>query len=185
MRRSLVLQEANAIGTTFLRASLLPESHQQSVQDLLRHYVDARIEFYEVGADQSRQQAAEEATSRIQHELWTHAVAAGQEAPTPIVATFITSLNETIDLDAARLHALRTHVPGAVWLLVLMVATCGCCSSGYSAGASGARNGFNNVALPLLIAVAITLMADLDRPRGGMIGISQEPLLDLKRSLQP
>ena len=184
MRRSLVLQEANAIGTTYLRASFLPEAHRQDVQDLLRRYVDARIEFYEVMADKSGQQAEEEATSRIQRELWSHAVAAGKEAPTPIVATFVTSLNETIDLDAARLNALRTHVPGAVWLLVLMVAACGCCVSGYGAGASGARNGFTNVALPLLIAVAITLMADLDRPRGGIIGISQQPLYDLKQTLQ-
>ncbi len=77
-----------------------------------------------------------------------------------------------------------THVPGAVWILVLMVAGCGCCISGYHAGATGVRTAFNNVVLPLLIAVVITLIADLDRPRRGLIGISQQPLVDLKQSIQ-
>jgi len=73
-------------------------------------------------------------------------------------------------------------VPGAVWLLVLGVAACACCASGYGAGASGTRGSFSNIALPLLIAVVITLIADLDRPRGGLILISQQPMLDLKDS---
>ena len=184
-RRELVLDEANAIGTTYLRASLLPPAHQAAVEDLLRRYVDVRLEFYGAGADRAGQAAAEKDAAKIQRELWSHAIAAGKETPSPIVATFINTLNETIDLDAARLHALRTHVPGAVWLLVLAVSACGCCASGYGAGASGARSTFANVSLPLLIAVVITLIADLDRPRHGLIGINQQPLLDLKGSLAP
>ena len=184
-RRELVLDEANAIGTTYLRASLLPQAHQAAVEDLLRRYVDVRLAFYGAGADRTRQAAAEKNAAKIQRELWSHAIAAGKETPSPIVATFISTLNETIDLDAARLHALRTHVPGAVWLLVLAVSACGCCASGYGAGASGARSAFANIALPLLIAVVITLIADLDRPRHGLIGINQQPLLDLKGSLAP
>jgi hypothetical protein len=182
-RRQVVLQEANAIGTTYLRASLLPESHQAVVEDLLRRYVASRIAFYDAGADEARQADAERAAARLQRELWSHAVAAGKEAPTPLVATFITALNEAIDLDATRLNALRTQVPGAVWILVLAVAACGCCTSGYGAGSSGLRNSFTNLALPLLIAVVITLIADLDRPRGGLILINQQPMHDLKASL--
>ena len=184
-RRSLVLSEANSIGTTYLRAALLPETHQSHVENLLRQYVDVRLEFYDAGADKAKQAAAELAAVSLQHELWSHAVAAGKEAPSPLVTSFISALNETIDLDATRLNALRTHVPGAVWLLVLAVAASGCCASGYSAGATGARSAFTNIALPLLIAVAITLIADLDRPRGGLIGINQQPMLDLKQSLLP
>ena len=183
-RRAMVLSEANAIGTTYLRASLLPKLHWAGVESLLRHYVDVRIEFYDVGRDQAKQAAAEEAATRLQRELWAHAVAAGKETPSPLITSFISSLNETIDLDAARLNALRTHVPGAAWLLVLAVAVSGCCVSGYSGGASGARSAFTNAMLPLLVAVAITLIADMDRPRRGLIGISQQPLVDLKRSLE-
>ena len=75
-------------------------------------------------------------------------------------------------------------MPGAVWLLLLIVAGAGCFASGYRAGASGERTGFSDAMLPLLIAVVITLIADFDRPRHGLIGISQQPLLDLKQSLQ-
>lgn len=183
-RRSLVLQEANAIGTTYLRAALLPEAHQKTVEDALRKYVDVRLAFYNAGEDKAKQAAAGQAAAQLQRALWQQAVAAGKESPTPLITSFISALNDTIDLDATRLNALRTHVPGAVWLLVLSVAACGCAASGYGAGASGARSAFPNIILPLLVAVAITLIADLDRPRGGLIGINQQPMLDLKRSLQ-
>jgi hypothetical protein len=185
MRRGLVLEEANSIGTTYLRAALLPESHQKAVEDALRHYVDVRLAFYDAGADKDKQAAAEQAAAQIQGLLWSHAVAAGKESPTTITVSFINALNDTIDVSAKRTNALETHVPGAVWLLVLAVAACACAATGYGAGASGARSKFTNIALPLLLAVVITLIADLDRPRGGLIGISQQPMLDLKQSLQP
>ncbi len=184
-RRALVLQEANSIGTTYLRASLLPATHQATVENLLRKYVEVRLAFSDAASDPARQAAAEKDAGKIQRELWARAVAAGKEAPSPLIPSFIAALNETIDLDATRLNALRTHVPGAVWLLVLAVAVSGCCASGYGAGASGSRLAFANIALPLLVAVAITLIADLDRPNGGLIVIDQRPMLDLKQSLQP
>jgi len=182
-RRDLILQEANSIGTTFLRASLLPESHHASVQDLLRRYVNVRLDFYKAGNDVAKQTDAEQRAAEIQRELWVHAIQASKESPTPIVATFINSLNETIDLDDTRLHALRTRVPGPVWLLVLGVAIGGCCTTGYAAGSSGARGSFSDVVLPLLIAVVITLIADIGRPRGGLIRINQQPMFDLQTNL--
>jgi hypothetical protein len=183
-RQTLVLQEANSIGTAYLRAALLSESHQDAVKNLLRRYVDARLDFYNAGEDKAKLTAAEQAAAKLQTELWSHAVAAAKEAPTPPVTSFMSVLNDVIDLDAMRMHALRTHVPGAVWLLVLVVAICGCGASGYGAGASGTRSALSNIVLPLLIAVVITLIVDLDRPRGGLIGISQQPMIDLKQSLQ-
>jgi hypothetical protein len=182
-RRELVLQEANSIGTTWLRAALLPEPQHLAVEDLLRRYVDARLAFYDAGSEAARRDEAEAATARLQRELWTHTVAAAKAAPTPITATFIATLNDTIDLDATRLHALRSKVPGAVWLLVLVVAAAGCYASGYGTGATGVRSVFANLLLPALIAIVVTLISDLDRPRQGLIGISQQPLLDLKASI--
>jgi hypothetical protein len=182
-RRDLILQEANSIGTTFLRASLLPETHRASVQDLLRRYVNLRLEFYKAGADVAQQNDAEQSAAEIQRELWAHTVEAARESPTPTVATFINSLNETIDFDATRLNALRTRVPAPVWLLVLGVAIGGCCATGYAAGSSGARSSFSDVVLPLLIAVVITLIADIGRPRSGLIRINQQPMLDLQTNL--
>ena len=141
-RRDLVLKEANAIGTTYLRASFLPEAHAKAVEDLLRRYTDARLSFYSAGSDSAKIAAAEDEAAKLQRELWAQTVTAGKEAATPITTTFINALNETIDLDATRLHALRSRVPGAVWLLLLIVAGTGCFASGYSAGASGSALAF-------------------------------------------
>lgn len=182
-RRDLVLQEANSIGTTFLRASFLAPNRRSAVENLLRRYVDARLEFFAAGQDKSHLSKAESETAKLQRELWAHAVAAAGETPTPITATFVTALNDTIDLDESRLTAFRSRVPTAVWLLLLVVAGAGCYASGYGAGASGARTGFSNVMLPVLIAVVITIIADFDRPRHGLINVSQQPMLDLKARL--
>lgn len=182
-RRTLVVEEANAIGTTYLRAGFLSDEQSAAVKSLLRRYADARIEYYEAGQNETEILAAEDQAAIIQAELWTHAVAAAKEAPNPVVATFITSLNELIDLDATRLNALRTHVPGAVWIILVVVAGCGCYVSGYGSGASGARTTFSSFVLPVLIALVISLISDIDRPRGGLISIKQQPMFDLQDAI--
>ena len=102
-----------------------------------------------------------------------------------MTATFITTLNETIDLQASRLAASRNHVPDAVWLLLMIVAGCGAWASGYGSGTVGHRSVFSQGVFPLLIAVVITLIADIDRPLRGMIGVSQKPLEELLESMNP
>jgi hypothetical protein len=184
-RRDLVVQEANSIGTTFLRAAFLPEPHRAGVEDLLRKYVDLRLEFYEAGSDAAKIATAEQASAEIQQRLWSHAVAAGKESPTVLTASFVTTLNETIDLDATRLAAMRNHVPGSVWLLLLLVAGCGCWATGYAAGAAGKRTAFSQAILPALIAVVITILVDFDATRRGLIGVSQQSLVLLKQGLPP
>jgi len=181
-RRELAVAEANAIGTTFLRASFLPAENQAAVENMLRRYVDVRIDCDNAATNEARASMGAE-MGRIQRELWSQAVAAGKQFPTPITTSFVNSLNETIDLDAARINALRARVPGPVWLLLLIVAFAGCYACGYGTGATGARSTIANILLPLLIAVVITLIADLDRPHHGLIGTSQESLIDLKASI--
>lgn len=183
-RRGLVLDEANAIGTTYLRASFLPAPHDGEMRALLRRYVDARLELYDAGEDEERRAAAERSAAVIHGQLWALAVEVAKSNPTPLVVTVVSALNETIDLDAKRLQALRDRVPGVVWLLVLAVATCACCVSGFGNGLGGVRRTFGNFVFPLLIAVVITLIADLGRPHGGLIRMGAEPLLDLRESFR-
>ena len=148
-RRNLVLQEANAIGTTYLRASFLPDTHKNAVEDLLRRYVQVRIPLYDRDTSPAKLRSLEEQSSNLQQEIWKHLVAAAKESPSPVTATFVGALNEMIDLDASRLHALRSHVPGAAWLLVLVVSGVGCYITGYAAGVSKARSAFSIFLLPL------------------------------------
>jgi hypothetical protein len=184
-RRGLVLQEANAVGTTYLRASLLPDAHQAPVKDLLRRYVDVRLKYQPLADDPAKLAEGMRLSGDIQTELWQHAVEAAKEAPNNITATFIESLNDTIDSDAKRITAGRAHIPGGVWLLLVMVAAFSCVTTGYGVGAQGARATLGSIFLPLLITVVIVLIFDLSHPRQGLIGISQQPLIDLQQSIQP
>lgn len=185
VRRAVVVDEANAIGTTWLRADFLPAPHQQEVKELLKRYTRLKLQ-------DSKATTARKATTRSQAEiaeihqaLWSHADAAVTEKPSPVTMSFVTTLNETIDLDASHKAAMRNHVPGGVWLLLLVVAGCGAWASGFSSGSDGLRSSFNRAVFPILIAVVITLIADMDRPQKGLIGVSQEPMEDLLESMQP
>ena len=183
-RRDLVLQEANAIGTAYLRASFLPPTQSGPVKQALRQYLDIRIPLYSPKVEAAKVTATEKESSELQRGLWTQTVEAALAVPSAVTATFITSLNEVIDLDESRLHALRSHVPGAAWLLVLTISAVACYVTGYAAGSNGTRSALATISLPVLIAIVITLVADLDRPRRGIIGISNKPLLDLQQSIR-
>lgn len=182
-RRDLVLKEANAIGTTWLRAGLLPEAERAPVKDLLRRYVDVRIELQKQAGDPAKAAEGLRQSSVIEGELWKHAEAAGLAAPNPITATFITTLNEMIDTDAERVAAQRNRIPEEVWLLLIVVAAAGCFASGYGGGANGARSLFTGLFVPVLVAVVMMLIFDLMHTREGAIAISQQPMLDLKASM--
>ena len=120
----------------------------------------------------------------VQAELWKHATEAAREAPNDITATFIESLNETIDTDAERMAAMRAGIPSGVWLLLVMVAAFGCVTTSYGAGAEGARSKLGSVFLPLLITVVIVLIFDISHSRVGLIQIGQQALVDLQQSIQ-
>ena len=120
----------------------------------------------------------------IEGELWKHANEAAKEAPNDITATFIESLNETINIDAERIAAGRAAIPGGVWLLLFMVSAFGCLTTGYGAGADNARTTLGNLLMPLLITAVIVLIFDISRPMEGLVRVSQQPLVDLQESIQ-
>jgi hypothetical protein len=184
-RRDLVLDEANSIGTTYLRADLLPEAHQAPVRDLLRRYVDLRVAYQPLLDDPAKREEGMRLSEEIHVELWKHATEAARAAPDDITATFIEALNDTIDMHRDRVAAMRARIPGGVWLLLLMVAAFGCIITGYAAGADSARTALSSVSLPLMITLVIVLIFDLAHPRQGLIGVSQQPLIDLQKSMHP
>ena len=135
VRRGLVIDEANAIGTTYLRAGLLPEPHRSDVRSLLREYVDVRLEAVQPGKLSRSIGRSEELHAR----LWAHAVAVGEKNPGSIVVgLFIASLNEVIDLHAKRLAlGVRNRIPGTIWAALSFVAIIGTSVMGYHAGLAG------------------------------------------------
>ena len=183
-RRDLVLKEANAVGTTWLRAGLLPEAHQAPVKDLLRRFAELRLKYAPMVNNPKMVAEAMQLGGAIENELWQHAEAVAKESPTPITVSFITALNEMIDTDAERISAGRNRIPDGVVVLLVGVAGFGCLVSAYGAGAQGVRSGFAEMALPLLITVVCVLIFDISDPQQGVIGISQQPMIDLQQSMQ-
>ena len=181
LRRSLVVQEANSIGTTWLRSSFLSGEMRDVSRRLLREYVELRVKDAGILTDQPflLGQAAE-----IQAALWKQAEIAAALAPTPITVSYITSLNETIDLASTRLAAARYRVPGALWLMLLIVSSFGMWSAGFSAGVNGKRALFLTVGLPVLITLVLLLITDISSPHRGFIRNDESSMLDLRNSMK-
>lgn len=185
-RRELVINEANSIRTTYFRASLLPEPQRSAVESLLRDYLDVRIDFQNAEMDEVRIERDEIAAQKIRAAIWKQALASLEnKASDSLLIAYINSLNETIDYDTARVNALHSRVPGIVWLLLLLVAGFGVWSAGYGAGAHGTRARFSTIGLPLVTAFVIVIVADIERPYHGLIGMSQQSLLDLREEINP
>jgi hypothetical protein len=182
-RRELLVEEANSIITTGRRAQLLPEPHAANVAQLLREYVPLRIEAHREGQFSDKFATMRKRSAEVQDRMWAEAVAAAAEQPSSITATFIASLNETIDLEAKRVAAKRNHVPGAVWLLLLCVAGSGMWLVSYPAGTSGRRSISERFVFPILVAIVIAIITDIDTPRAGLISVDERPLLELNETL--
>jgi hypothetical protein len=172
-RKELIVDEANAIGTTDLRAQMLPEPARTVSLELLREYVGARIDFSEHGADPEKLRGAIERTHQIQASLWQLAVDVAAKNPSPITATYIASLNEMIDLDSKRTAAIENRVPVPIWIMLFLMGLLACLSFGFSL-----RRRFilSMVVAPLMISIVMALIADLDTPARGFIRVSQESM---------
>ncbi|KRG43302.1 hypothetical protein ARC20_00970 [Stenotrophomonas panacihumi] len=178
-RRELVVKEANAIGTTWLRTGLLEGQDGERMRDVLKRYVDARIAF---GAarnhDEERAQFAR--TEALQNELWA-VMSAGIAGfrDTPRASLIVTTTNESIDLAAERLATREAHIPSRILRMLLLFAVLAAGLVGYER----ARQRKETTLVLLLFALAVGLVIDLDQPSTGMTNVPQTPMLDLKESL--
>lgn len=185
-RSEAVVEEANAIGTTYLRSALLPEALRSDVRAGLREYVDLRVRASAVPLDDQAQRVALiDQAGRAHDALWRLAVKAAEQNPTPVVSgLFIQALNEMIDAFGSRNAALDRHVPELVLLLLYGTFVMAGAIVGYASGVAGHRASFATYVLVTLIVVLVFVILDLDRPRRGVIQVSQRSLVDLQRSMQ-
>jgi hypothetical protein len=180
-RKGFILDEANAIGTTYLRAALLPEPQRAEIRALLREYVDLRLQI----AQPDKAGPALRRSAELQDELWSRAVSAADKVAAPTAALFITSLNELIDLHAKRVNlGLRNRVPISIWAALYFVSVITMAAVGYYAGLTATRRSPAFLALVLTFSAVILLIADLDRPYEGLLVVNQQAMLDLKDSLR-
>ena len=184
-RRQLVLEEANAIGTTYLRAQALAQRNQAKVVPLLREYAANRLRYYAAGLDPEKLNEVNQQTQQLQTELWSQAMDAINQDPHSIPAgLFISSLNEVIDLHTKRDIARQNHVPQAVLLLLFLVAILAMGIVGFGCGIGDWRNLSVTVTMCLIISLVILVIMNLDRPRRGFIRVSQQSMVDLQNSMK-
>jgi hypothetical protein len=180
-RRQVLLSEANAIGTTYLRAAMLPEPMRTEAQNLLREYVDVRIEAVQPGKLDQAITKSEELHTR----LWSVAVAATEKDRSPITALYVQSLNEMIDVHAKRVMAgVRSRVPGMIWIVLYLLAILSMVMIGYHEGLTKSRRSIAVIALVLGFSSVLYLIADLDRPVHGTLRVSQQSMIDLRKSMK-
>ena len=173
-RRQLVIDEANAIGTTLLRAEILPEPQRGRTLDLLREYVVVRHDFgSETLLDRPALNRETQRTKALQGQLWQQLVAVTQQNQTAVVATYLQALNDMIDVSEKRLAAFENRVPETVWLIIFIVAIFQAFATGFSLKR---RFWFSLVMTPVVIGVVMALLADLDSPRTGLIRIEQNSM---------
>jgi len=175
-RKQLVLQEANAIGTTYLRADMLPEPQRSEIRNLLRKYATLRV-----GGVTSLMTPEVMAQSGALHDrLWAQAVAVGGQSPNSIVVgLFVQSLNEMIDLDETRVTAGRNRIPDSIWLALYVVTILTMMAMGYQFGLTGEHSWPVTILLVLVFTAVLLLIADLDRPQAGWLKVSQQAMIDL------
>jgi hypothetical protein len=184
VRKQLVLDEANAIQTSYLRTRLIPAPDSTEIANLLREYVVVRLHYADVVDDLDQLQTTREEAEHLQNEFWTRAVAYGQKDPDPVKAgLLLQSLNQAIDLESARWMAFQNHVPPAVIYVNFVVALLATTLVGYAFGRQGQRQLFSTTMLVLAITVVLAVIIDLDQPRQGFIKGSQQPLVDLQHLL--
>jgi hypothetical protein len=182
-RRTVVVDEANAIGTTYLRAGLLPDERAKRIRPLLREYVEERLAAPRTGDLQHVVKRSDE----LHHALWAEAESVAQQYPNSIVVgLFIEALNETIDIHATRLLAVtQGRIPAPLWAALVIVTVLTMVGVGYFCGLSRSRRTPQLLVLAVCFSAILVLVADLDRPREGLIQVSQQAMLDLQTMMAP
>ena len=180
-RRGLVQQEANAIGTTYLRAGYLPEPASSQLRDLLVEYIPLRI----ATPNREELQANIDRSVELQQQMWGIAQDVARENSSDVVALFLEGLNEVIETHSQRITAgLYARVPPTIlWLLIGGIAL-SAGLVGYSAGLNGRRSLIIATILIIALGTVITLVIDIDRPADGLIETSQQPLINLQDSIE-
>lgn len=183
VRRDVLVEEANAIGTTYLRAQLLAEPERSQSMDVLREYTDAAIAMNESPPDSQDFDAAVKTMDGLHNDLWRLAGVAISKAPQDSAPRlYIETLNDTIDRHADRVASLRNRVPSAVWILQILG----------SAVALGVLSLYlsilgRGILTPLLAGVFVILILfnsfDLDRPRRGFIHVPSAALTDVRATM--
>jgi hypothetical protein len=180
-RKNLEEEEANAIGTEYVRAGVLPAADAAGVRAQLRRYLDLRLRFYQT-RDRQELQRIDADTARLQMEMWSAVQAPAVAKPTPVIALAVGGMNDVLNSQGYTQAAWRNRIPGSAWALMMLIAVCANLLVGFGARSGGLRSALLLV-VPLVISIAFLLISDIDSPRKGFIHVVPQNLVSLAQSL--
>jgi hypothetical protein len=178
-RKNYEEEEANAIGTEYVRADLLPAADAANVRSLLVQYLDQRLLFYTTRDPKHLEQIDGE-TAKLQSEMWAIVQNAAAARPTPIVALAVAGMNDVLNRQGYTQAAWWNRIPDGAWALMGALAVCCCALIGYD---SYRRRALLVTVLPFILSIAFFLISDIDSPRRGVIRVLPQNLISLSESL--
>lgn len=181
LRKTFEEGEANAIGTEYLRADLLPATDAQSIRALLGDYLKLRVSFYRAQSDQEFQQINVH-TEQLQNALWAAVHAPAMSTPTPVTALAVAGMNDVLNSQSYTQAAYWNRIPLAAWILLFVIGIGCSLLIGYGSRSAGAGRKLLFI-LPFGASVAFMLIADMDAPRHGIILVLPQNLISLEESL--
>lgn len=180
-RKNLEENEANAIGTEYVRADVVAPPISAQMKTELVHYTQLRLAHYLTRDAQELGRIGQD-TGKSQDELWRLAAQVAKDQPTPIGAAVMTGMNDVLNSQDYSEAALLNRIPLGAWALMIVIGLFACVVHGYGAK-SNVRRGMFIIVLPVTIALSLALISDIDSPRGGIIHVQPQNLARLLRSL--
>ncbi len=183
-RRELVVEEAAALTSLWERVQFQPAAERAAMSAIVRDYTDQRLRYFQQGTPTDRRRAADHAANALQERLWTTArqLSAGPNPPL-VTRMLVEGLTRVDDASWRRESIGREHIPLLVIDLLALFAIVTAASLGYTGAAHRLVSRRTNIAFFLLVASSIFLVLDLDRPRTGVVLVSQQPMLELQARL--
>lgn len=185
-RRILMTQEANIIGTTYLRLDLLQPDTQRILRPLFREYLDERIEGFRAIGKPEAEDASNRRLHELQNKIWQETVAGTQKSGNPAITSLtISSLNEMIDITTSHYAATRTHPPAIIYGMLVILALSSSFLAGLSMPKNKTRQWSNIMTFTLVISAAIYVIIDIEYPRYGLVRVEafDQLLIDLKQTM--
>lgn len=187
-RRNLIVEEANAVGTAYLRLDLLPSEAQPRLRALFRRYLDARVVAHQSGREQAFAYRKLAEAESLQGEIWVAAVAGSKRADAMPQATMLLlpAVNEMIDITATRTMARQNHPPVVVFVLLGLLELIGALLLGYAMSANRDRSWLHTVIFAAILAATFYIIVDLEFPRLGLIqvGAADQILADVRKIMR-
>jgi hypothetical protein len=187
VRKQQVVEEANDIGTAYLRIDLLPAETQPALRDLFRKYVDSRLATYRKIRDLSEAKAELDRSIAVQGEIWSRSVEACRAANQPATTTLMLSaLNAMIDIVTTRTAATKMHPPAIIFAMLVVLALGCALLAGNGMAAARTRDWTRMLAFAAVMAVTVYVILDLEYPRVGLIRVDaiDQLLVDVRNSMK-